>query len=75
MTPFASYNASIEVRFERCLVLCVIVKRCALLALSCRAVVSSRFLCVCGQHEPLCEQKVVKRSKLTHVCFNKQVCV
>lgn len=25
------------------------------------------------QHEPLCEQKVVKRSKLTHVCFNKQV--
>ena len=26
-----------------------------------------------SQHEPLCEQKVVKRSKLTHVCFNKQV--
>ncbi|CAM9801629.1 unnamed protein product, partial [Sphacelaria rigidula] len=24
------------------------------------------------QHEPLCEQKVVKRSKLTHVCFNRQ---
>ncbi|CAM9435129.1 unnamed protein product, partial [Ectocarpus sp. 4 AP-2014] len=25
-----------------------------------------------NKHEPLCEQKVVKRSKLTHVCFNKQ---
>lgn len=25
-----------------------------------------------NKHEPLCEQKVVKKSKLTHVCFNKQ---
>jgi dynein intermediate chain 1 len=24
-----------------------------------------------NKHEPLCEQKVVKRAKLTHVCFNK----
>jgi len=23
-----------------------------------------------NKHEPLCEQKVVKRAKLTHVCFN-----
>lgn len=23
-----------------------------------------------NKHDPLCEQKVVKRSKLTHVCFN-----
>lgn len=38
------------------------------------AVDSSRFRSfLCSQHEPLCEQKVVKRSKLTHVCFNKQV--
>jgi dynein intermediate chain 1 len=25
-----------------------------------------------NKHEPLCEQKVVKRSKLTHVCFNRK---
>lgn len=25
-----------------------------------------------NKHEPLCEQKVVKRSKLTHVCFNQR---
>lgn len=25
-----------------------------------------------NKHEPLCEQKVVKRAKLTHVCFNQQ---
>jgi dynein intermediate chain 1 len=24
-----------------------------------------------NKHEPLCEQKVVKRAKLTHVCFNQ----
>jgi len=25
-----------------------------------------------NKHEPLCEQKVVKRAKLTHVCFNEK---
>jgi len=25
-----------------------------------------------NKHEPLCEQKVVKRAKLTHVCFNNK---
>jgi dynein intermediate chain 1 len=25
-----------------------------------------------NKHEPLCEQKVVKKSKLTHVCFNEK---
>ena len=25
-----------------------------------------------NKHEPLCEQKVVKRAKLTHVCFNQR---
>mmetsp|Transcript_17293 Transcript_17293/g.18034 ORF Transcript_17293/g.18034 Transcript_17293/m.18034 type:complete len:676 (+) Transcript_17293:55-2082(+) len=25
-----------------------------------------------NKHEPLCEQKVVKRAKLTHVCFNQK---
>ncbi|CAM9173626.1 unnamed protein product, partial [Phaeothamnion confervicola] len=25
-----------------------------------------------NKHEPLCEQKVVKRSKLTHICFNRR---
>ncbi|GMI25916.1 hypothetical protein TeGR_g3453 [Tetraparma gracilis] len=25
-----------------------------------------------NKHEPLCEQKVVKRAKLTHVCFNER---
>lgn len=25
-----------------------------------------------NKHEPLCEQKVVKRSKLTHVSFNQR---
>jgi dynein intermediate chain 1, axonemal len=25
-----------------------------------------------NKHEPLCEQKVVKKSKLTHVSFNQQ---
>ena len=25
-----------------------------------------------NKHEPLCEQKVVKRAKLTHACFNKR---
>ena len=25
-----------------------------------------------NKHEPLCEQKVVKRAKLTHACFNNR---
>merc|ERR1712057_140036 len=25
-----------------------------------------------NKHEPLCDQKAVKKSKLTHVCFNPQ---
>lgn len=25
-----------------------------------------------NKHEPLCEQKVVKKAKLTHVCFNSE---
>lgn len=25
-----------------------------------------------NKHEPLCEQKVVKRAKLTHACFNSR---
>ncbi len=28
-----------------------------------------------NKHEPLCEQKVVKRAKLTHVVFNQRDCI